>query len=81
MSPDGNQDVLLAYEQHEHVYVVDWDLFCQNWTGFCYPGDEIIISPLTEEWILYYHHEEVLHWGRPRQKATGWRVPFWVRLV
>lgn len=76
-APDANQDVLLAYEQHDHVYVVGWDVFCQHWADFCSPGDELIISPFTEEWVLYYHHEEVIFWGWPSHKATGRRLPIW----
>lgn len=76
-APATSQEAVLAYEQHDHVYVVGWEVLCRHWTDFCMPGDELVLSPLTEEWILYYHHEEVFLWGRPSHKPPGRRLPIW----
>lgn len=70
--PDVGRDILLAYAGHpDQVYVVNWGVFCAHWDDFCYPSDDVIICPLTEEWVLYFCHEEAFMWGRPIRKAIG----------
>ena len=63
--------------EHTNTLVVLWDekdailtdkkIFCQYWEDFCYPAsDDILIFPLTMEWILYWFHEEQFQFGRRR---------------
>jgi hypothetical protein len=72
---DEGQDVLLAFGYHHEVYRINWGLFCAHWQDLCFysnPGDDIVIAPVTEAWVLFYFHEEIFYWGKPRQKATGY---------
>jgi hypothetical protein len=36
-----------------------WGTFVAHWDDFCYPGsDDVLVTPLTEAWVLCYHHWE-----------------------
>jgi hypothetical protein len=59
----------------EERLIVSWDLdnavvttaaiLCEYWDDFCYPGsDDVLISPFSDEWMLFYWHEEVFFFGR-----------------
>ena len=62
---DAAQDVLVSHGYHG-VYLVSWGLFCERWSSFCHPAsDDVVIAPLSEAWVLLYHHEEVFFWARP----------------
>jgi hypothetical protein len=52
----------------EWAVTVSFGLFCELWDTFCYPGsDDVIIHPMSQEWAIFFHHEEVLFFGRIRQ--------------
>ena len=64
-------DVLVAYRPGQ-AYLVAWDIFHAHWNDFCYPSsDDVIVTPLTEEWVLLFYHEEIFFWGKPHRKAVG----------
>ncbi len=59
----------------EERLIISWDcdnavvttvaIFCEYWDDFCYPGsDDVLVSPLHDEWMLFYWHEEVFFFGR-----------------
>jgi hypothetical protein len=46
---------------------VPFGVFCDYCDDFCYPSsDNVIVCPYTEEWAIFYHHEEVWFFGRRR---------------
>jgi hypothetical protein len=58
----------------QHVYVswlcdtairTTWEVFINHWNNFCYPAsDDVIIWPESENWALFYFHEEEFQFGR-----------------
>jgi len=66
---DTGQDVLVSHGSRG-VYVVTWGLFYAHWSSFCMPAsDDVVISPVSEAWILMYYHDDVFFWGRPIRKV------------
>ena len=58
----------------EPIFFISWDdrncvscsrdLFVSRWDDFCYPSsDDVLISPQSMNWLLYYFHEEVFYFG------------------
>lgn len=42
-----------------------WGIFAQYWTEFCYPAsDDLNVWSEANSWMLLYHHEELLQFGR-----------------
>jgi hypothetical protein len=35
-----------------------WQIFTEHWSDFCYPSDDVTVWPDSEQWVLFYHHEE-----------------------
>jgi hypothetical protein len=36
-----------------------WEIFIEYWDDFCYPAsDDVTIWPDSEDWILFFSHEE-----------------------
>jgi hypothetical protein len=63
---DETERIVVSWDQQDAV-LTNVGVFCAYWDDFCYPSsDDVDIFPLTEEWILYYWHEEVLFLGHRR---------------
>jgi len=76
--PEGDQCVIVMWEPTIAI-VVPWHIVYTYFWSFCYPGsDDVAIWPLSEQWGLFYHHENQLIFGRPRlpllDQATRERV-------
>jgi len=42
-----------------------WGIFAKYWSEFCYPAsDDLNVWSKTDSWMLLYHHEELLQFGR-----------------
>ena len=42
-----------------------WGIFAEYWSEFCYPAsDDLNVWSETHSWMLLYHHEELLQFGR-----------------
>lgn len=42
-----------------------WGIFAEYWSEFCYPAsDDLNVWSKTDSWMLLYHHEELLQFGR-----------------
>jgi hypothetical protein len=53
-----------AWEPEEAVATTG-AIFCDYWDDFCYPSsDDVVITPLSQDWKLVYWHEEVFFFGR-----------------
>jgi hypothetical protein len=61
----------------EEYVIVSWEpedavattaaIFCDYWDDFCYPAsDDISVTPLSEDWMLVYRHDEVLFFRQHR---------------
>jgi hypothetical protein len=46
------------------VLLTAWSVFCEYWNDFCYPMEDVLVWPNTEEWAFFYYHEERLYFGR-----------------
>jgi hypothetical protein len=45
--------------------LLPWQIFCQYWDDFCYPGsDDICISVISGAWCIVYYHEHIFLYGR-----------------
>lgn len=48
-----------------------WGIFAQYWSEFCYPAsDDLIVWSEANSWMLLYHHEELLQFGRRNQHGS-----------
>jgi hypothetical protein len=58
--------VLISWRR-ETAALAPFGVFCDLWDAFCYPSsDDVVICPCSQEWAVFYHHEEVLFFGRKR---------------
>lgn len=49
-----------------------WGIFSEYWSEFCYPAsDDVTIWAEGYSWVLLYHHEELLQFGRRVQCARA----------
>ncbi len=64
LEPHGDQVVVVMWEPTEAV-AVSWHVLCSYWDDFLYPSDDAGILPLSETWLLLYHHEDQLVIGKP----------------
>lgn len=61
--PELAESIVLSWNQ-EDALVTTAATFCDFWDDFCYPAsDDIVISPLSEAWMLVWWHEEVFFFG------------------
>src|SRR5262245_1265414 len=61
----GEVAVLVCWST-EIAVLAPWSIFCNFWNDFCLPSsDDVQVIPCSEEWALFYHHEENF--------AFGWR--------
>jgi len=45
-----------------------WRVFTEYWDSFCYPSsDDVAVWPVSEQWVLAYHHYELFEFGRKAQ--------------
>src|SRR5579885_2472038 len=49
--------IIVSWEPKVAV-TVPWQIFCEYWDDFCYPGaDDICIHSLDDTWHMVYYHE------------------------
>jgi hypothetical protein len=64
----GRQSLVIVSWKPELAVSLLFGVFCGYPDDFCYPSsDNVIVCPHTEEWAIFYHHEEVWFFGRRRQ--------------
>ncbi len=62
-SSDLTQKVVVSWS-NELAALVRWEVFCGYWEDFCYAAsDDVAVFPLSEEWMLFYSHEEEFVFG------------------
>jgi len=61
INPETN--IIISWDNSSGL-VTQWQIFCKYWDDFCYPSsDDILIWTATENWVLYYCHEEIFQFG------------------
>ena len=66
---DQRLSVIVSWEPGVAVFV-RWGVFCDYWDAFCYPAsDDVLVYPLSQEWVLFWHHEEFFSFGRRRTQS------------
>lgn len=71
LEPDGARLVVVVYGR-EKVFLTAWRVFCLTWSDFCHPSsNDVVICPLTEEWVLFYCHEDEFTFGQVRERPDG----------
>jgi hypothetical protein len=64
LQPDPKVEVCISWDQRTAIRTT-WKIFTSYWDAMCYPAsDDVVIVPDSEDWALYYYHEETLHFGR-----------------
>lgn len=66
MACHNNTDttVFLSWQPNTAVSTT-WGIFAQYWSEFCYPAsDDLNVWSEAHSWVLLYHHEELLQFGR-----------------
>lgn len=62
-SIDSKELVVVSWDRQLAVFT-NWGVFYNYWDDFCYPvSHNVLIWPLSEQWALFYHHEEFLFFG------------------
>ena len=63
--PSDSVRVFISWDNHLAV-LTTVDFLCRFWDDFCYPSsDDVLILPLTGDWIIHYWHEEVMWFAMP----------------
>ncbi len=59
--------VVVSWQAHLAVRT-RWRVFADYWDSFCYPSsDDVTVWPVSEQWVLAYHHFEAFEFGRKAQ--------------
>ncbi|GHU20146.1 hypothetical protein FACS189475_08550 [Betaproteobacteria bacterium] len=67
--PMSETEVVLSWDPTVALKT-SWGIFVEYWQEFCYPAsDDLVVFPLTNNWVLLYHHEEEFHFGRRKVDA------------
>jgi hypothetical protein len=62
--PDLSAQVFVSWEQDAAI-LTTWEIFTAHWDNFCYPSsDDVVVWPESEQWALFYFHEEEFQFGR-----------------
>jgi hypothetical protein len=65
--PTGSEQEVIASWTSEIALFLPWSVFVTRWNDFCYPAsDDITVFPVSQAWVLAYHHYDVFQWGRWR---------------
>ena len=63
--PTGSEQEVIASWDSEIALFLPWSLFVMRWDDFCYPSsDDITVFPVSQAWVLAYHHYAAFQWGR-----------------
>ena len=63
--PILDAEVTLSWDP-EAALKTTWAIFIKHWDEFCYPGsDDLVVFPSSNDWVLFYHHSEEFHFGKP----------------
>jgi hypothetical protein len=63
-SSDLNRTVVVSWD-NKLAALVGWEVFCEYWDDFCYPSsDDVVIFPLSGDWMLFYSHDEYFMFGK-----------------
>jgi len=66
LQPDVSVEVAISWDQSTAIRTT-WEIFTAQWDDFCYPAsDDAHVWPLSENWVLRYHHIEEFQFGRRR---------------
>jgi hypothetical protein len=58
--------VVVSWDNTDCV-ITSWRIFLKYWDDFCYPSsDDVLVWSSTEDWILYYCHEDIFEYGRKK---------------
>lgn len=61
----AREERLIVSWDYENAVVTTVAILCEYWDDFCYPGsDDVVVSPFSDEWMLFYWHEEVFFFGQ-----------------
>ena len=64
LSKVGDQEIEISWGP-DIAMKASFKDFCNYWDDFCYPGsDDVVILPNSQEWVLYFFHEEQFYLGR-----------------
>lgn len=67
--PLSEKEVVLSWEPAVALKT-SWAIFVEYWQEFCYPAsDDLVVWPAVGNWVLLYHHEEELYFGRRKVDA------------
>jgi hypothetical protein len=66
--PKDNPEIFISWQPDTAVRT-NVNLFVKYWDDFCYPGDDVAIFPLSEEWVLLYWHEGRFYFAKRKTNA------------
>ena len=62
--PDLSARIVICWDERTALRTT-WEVFTAHWDDFCYPAsDDVLIWPESAKWVMRYHHEEELQFGR-----------------
>jgi hypothetical protein len=62
---DKDETAVFLSWQPDTAVSTTWGIFAKYWSEFCYPAsDDMTVWSEGHSWVLLYHHEELLQFGR-----------------
>jgi len=65
---DEQESIVVLWDEKTAVKTIS-KIFCNYWNDFCYPSsDDVSISPLNLNWLLFYHHDDYFCFGKSKEE-------------
>ena len=65
--PPRSEELVFTSWSEKICTLTSFEIVKTNWDNFFYPSsDDAIVLPLSEQWVLYYFHEEEFQFGQRR---------------
>lgn len=64
-------ELIVVMWEPKIALITKWRIFANYWNEFCFPvRDDLIVCPLSGQWLLAYYHEDVFIFGIPKQPLS-----------
>ena len=59
---DDDEDVVISWNREDAV-LAPWGVFVRYWDDFCYPFENVVVWPLSENWVLQPNNDARFRFG------------------
>ncbi len=64
--PESDDPVVVSYDER-HAMLTTGAIFVRHWDTFCFPVEDVVIFPLSEEWTLAFDYKQRFYFARARR--------------